>query len=381
MKLAIFTESLPPNTDGVVKTLSRLADSLLDENIDFKFFSPVKPENGFPWIDRIKKVSSIPLFLYKDYKLAWPYFSSINADLDAKKPDLVHICTPSLLGLFGMDYARKNGIPVVSSYHTNFVDYFSYFGLEGLEASGWNYLKWFHNRCEKTYVPSPSVISELQQKGIRDMELWQRGIELERFNPAKRSQQLRKAIGADGKPVLLFVGRLINHKDLEDLVEANKILANRYDYKLVIVGDGPMKVELMQKLPDAYFTGFQYGEDLARWYASADIFVFPSTTETFGNVVLEAFASGVPVIGVAKGGVADIINHGVDGYIAAPKDPADFAAKIALLLDKPDRRALMGTQARLTAQNYCWKTINGKLINSYKQVIEKYFNKKYHLAG
>lgn len=381
MKLAIFTESLPPNTDGVVKTLSRLADSLLDENIDFKFFSPVKPENGFPWIDRIKKVSSIPLFLYKDYKLAWPYFSSINADLDAKKPDLVHICTPSLLGLFGMDYARKNGIPVVSSYHTNFVDYFSYFGLEGLEASGWNYLKWFHNRCEKTYVPSPSVISELQQKGIRDMELWQRGIELERFNPAKRSQQLRKAIEANGKPVLLFVGRLINHKDLEDLVEANKILANRYDYKLVIVGDGPMKVELMQKLPDAYFTGFQYGEDLARWYASADIFVFPSTTETFGNVVLEAFASGVPVIGVAKGGVADIINHGVDGYIAAPKDPADFAAKIALLLDKPDRRALMGTQARLTAQNYCWKTINGKLINSYKQVIEKYFNKKYHLAG
>lgn len=381
MKLAIFTESLPPNTDGVVKTLSRLADSLLDENIDFKFFSPVKPENGFPWIDRIKKVSSIPLFLYKDYKLAWPYFSSINADLDAKKPDLVHICTPSLLGLFGMDYARKNGVPVVSSYHTNFVDYFSYFGLEGLEASGWNYLKWFHNRCEKTYVPSPSVISELQQKGIRDMELWQRGIELERFNPAKRSQQLRKAIEANGKPVLLFVGRLINHKDLEDLVEANKILANRYDYKLVIVGDGPMKVELMQKLPDAYFTGFQYGEDLARWYASADIFVFPSTTETFGNVVLEAFASGVPVIGVAKGGVADIINHGVDGYIAAPKDPADFAAKIALLLDKPDRRALMGTQARLTAQNYCWKTINGKLINSYKQVIEKYFNKKYHLAG
>ncbi|HPG38623.1 MAG TPA: glycosyltransferase family 1 protein [bacterium] len=381
MKLAIFTESLPPNTDGVVKTLSRLADSLLDEHIDFKFFSPVKPESGYAWADRVKKVGSVPLFLYKDYKLSLPYFSGIDVDLDAMRPDLVHICTPSLLGLFGMDYARKNSIPIVSSYHTNFVDYFSYFGLDGLEASGWNYLKWFHNRCERTYVPSPSVISELQQKGIRDMELWQRGIELERFNPAKRSRQLRESIGADAKPVLLFVGRLINHKDLEDLVEAHTILENRYDYKLVIVGDGPMKAELIEKLPEAHFTGYQYGEDLARWYASADIFVFPSTTETFGNVILEAFASGLPAIGVAKGGVADIINHGVDGYIAEPKNPADFAAKIALLLDNPDYRVLMGVQARVTAKNYCWNTINGKLIKSYERVIENYYNKKYHLAS
>jgi len=174
---------------------------------------------------------------------------------------------------------------------------------------------------------------------------------------------------------------LINHKDLEDLVEAHTILENRYDYKLVIVGDGPMKAELIEKLPEAHFTGYQYGEDLARWYASADIFVFPSTTETFGNVILEAFASGLPAIGVAKGGVADIINHGVDGYIAEPKNPADFAAKIALLLDNPDYRVLMGVQARVTAKNYCWNTINGKLIKSYERVIENYYNKKYHLAS
>lgn len=370
MKIAYFTESLPPNTDGVVKTLVKLIGTLEEEHIDFRFFSPVKPDATYSWTDKVSKVKSVPFFLYNYYHVGVPFFEGISRQLDEFQPDLVHLCAPSLLGVYGLNYALRHDVPVVTSYHTHFVDYFSYFGLSWLQPTGWAYLQWFHNKCHMTYAPSPSAVSELQTRGIRDVDLWQRGIELDLFSPTLRNYDLRRSIGAEDKPILLFVGRLINHKDLDDLVAANHILKHRgHEFKIVIAGDGPMRPELEAQLPDAHFTGFIYGAELAQWYASADIFSFPSTTETFGNVILEAFASGIPAVGVAAGGVADIINHEQDGLIAKPKHPQDFAAQLERLIVNPEYARRLGHAARTTAQQYSWRRINKRLLHSYESII------------
>ncbi len=370
MKISYFTESLPPNTDGVVKTLCHLIDTLQNERIDFQFFSPVKPDESYPWHNKVIKVSSIPFALYSYYKMGLPYFDGLDAKLDVFQPDLIHLAAPTPLGIYGLKYAQRKNIPVVTSYHTHFIDYFAYFGLQKLQKMGWQYLQWFHNQCLRTYAPSPSTVKELENRGIQNVELWQRGIELDRFSPALRSTELRQSIGAENKPILLFVGRLINHKDLDDLVAASKILKQRgHDFKTVLIGDGPMREELENQLPDAHFTGFMHGHELAQWYASADIFTFPSTTETFGNVILEAFASDIPTVGVTAGGVGDIITHEKDGLLARPKDPDDFAAHIERVLEQPGVAKRLAQQAIITAKSYSWDEINRKLLQSYGKVV------------
>ena len=371
MKIAYFTESLPPNTDGVVKTLTKLTRTLQQENIDFHFFSPVKPDESYSWHDKVTKVKSAPIGLYKYYKIGLPFFDGIARQLKDLNPDIVHIAAPSFLGLLGLNYAHRNRLPVVTSYHTHFVDYFTYFGISWLEPTGWAYLQWFHNQCDMTYAPSPSAVRELQNRGIHDVDLWQRGIDLGRFSPNLRDNDLRRFVGAENKPILLFVGRLINHKDLDDLAAADKILKSRgRDYKLVILGDGPMMPALKQLLPDAHLPGFIHGPELAKWYASADIFTFPSTTETFGNVILESFASGIPAVGVRSGGVADIINHDIDGLIAKPKNPQDFADTIDILLQNPALAQQMGQKARKTAAQYSWEKINRRLLENYQSIMD-----------
>lgn len=373
MKIAYFTESLPPLVDGVTRTLCNLVNTLEKGSISYRFFAPVKPESDVAWRDKVHKVASAPFFLYKYYRIGLPYFNGIDRQLDSFKPDVVHVVSPTLLGLYGIQYAHKNKIPVVASYHTHFVSYFNYYGFSQMEQIGWSYLSWFHNKCARTFTPSASAMRELRQNGVQEVELWPHGVELDRFSPDHRSAALRQSIGAENKPLLLFVGRLVKEKDLDDLAAASELLRERgHDFALAFVGDGPMKQELQTRLPFAHFAGHQHGGDLARWYASADIFVFPSTTETFGNVIPESFASGVPAVGVAQGGVGDLIMPGVNGLLTRPKSPVDFAATIQVLLDDPSYRAFLGKQARQTVQNASWDAINRRLFSSYEQIITSY---------
>jgi glycosyltransferase involved in cell wall biosynthesis len=220
------------------------------------------------------------------------------------------------------------------------------------------------------YAASKSAKAHLKRLGIKKIELWNRGVDLNRFSPSFRRNDLKKSINAENLPLLLVVGRLVKYKDLEDIVDIDSLLSKKnLSYKWVFVGQGPMRKSLQKKLPDAHFTGFIHGNELSQWYASSDLLVFPSTTETFGNVILEAFASGIPVIVSNRGGVTENIQERINGIIAQAKSPEDFAEKIEFLLKNRDALKKMGGFARNTAENRSWQATNLALLKSYEKIL------------
>jgi glycosyltransferase involved in cell wall biosynthesis len=373
MKIAYFTESLPPKTDGVAHTYTKLVETLTDRKIDFRFYSPIVPEDTPFWSGKVRGVSSVAFPLYDYYRVGIPDCEELSRELNDFQPDLIQCAAPTPLGIFAVNYAKANYIPAVASYHTNFVSYFKYYGWQLAENIGWAYLRWFHNKFQMNYVPTNSTKNELLEHSIENLDLWQRGIEVGRFSPKMRSQALRESIGAGNLPIILFVGRLVREKDLADLADAASLLKGcGVEHKVVFIGEGPMGDELKERLPGAHFPGFQHGEQLATWFASADIFAFPSTTETFGNVIQEASASGVPTVCVNRGGVVDLVDDGETGFIAEANNPEDFASKLRFLVDHPEVRQRMGATARQQVRQNTWDNINGRLLDSYQQVIHRY---------
>ncbi len=372
MRIAFFTESLYPNTDGVSHTFNHLIQTLEKEKIDYRFYSPFKPENNVFWASKVRKMYSVPFPLYAQYKVSIPIIDNPREDLDRFNPDIIHVAAPTLLSLYAIRYAKKRSRPVVASYHTHWVPYFSYYGFKAMERLGWQILRWFHNKCSVTYAPTRSALRILKRAGIKHLELWERGIDLEHFCPQYRNEDLRKKISPNLDPVLLFVGRLVKEKDIDDLVQANKILQTRdYRFKMVFVGNGPMLDDVKRELPEAYCAGYLDGEALSEMYASSDIFVFPSTTETFGNVVQEAFASGLPAIGVRKGGVMDLITDGYNGLLAKPNHPQNLASHIATLLKDGSLREKMSQHALDSVADRSWDATNRRLIESYYRLVQR----------
>ena len=371
MKIAYFTESLLPHVDGVSRTLAQLFGTLEARGVEFRVHSPFVPGPEVSWSGRVRPVRFVRFPLDPDYRVSLPWGHGVGRELDAWAPDLVHVVSPTPMASWAQRWAARRGIPVVSSFHTHFVSYFRYYGVPALEGVGWGMLRRFYARCARVYAPSRSIIGELESHGISRLELWSRGMDTRRFSPAFRDPELRRALGADDDtPVLLLVSRLVKEKDLADLVEMDGVLrARELRYRLVLVGDGPMRAELEERLPHAHFAGHQTGEALARWYASGDVFVFPSTTETFGNVVTEALASGLPAVVVDRGGPPDQIEPGENGWIARANDPADLADRVASLLRDPEARARMAGRAVASARERDWSAINGRLLDSYAAVV------------
>ncbi|MGH7457739.1 MAG: glycosyltransferase family 4 protein [Longimicrobiaceae bacterium] len=369
MKVVYFTESLLPQVDGVSRTLARLFDFLERRGVGFRVYSPFVPDGSVRWSGRVRPVKYARFPLYRDYRVSWPGLRRIAGEVEAFRPDLIHLVSPTPLGFRALGLAGREGIPAVASFHTHFVSYFRYYRVSRLEGLGWALLRRFHNRCAATFAPSGTIARELEEQGIERVRLWSRGIDPHGFSPDRSDETLRTRLAPGGEPILLYAGRLVREKDLSDLVEMERLLRRRgVRHRLVLVGDGPMRSELESELPDAHFAGHREGGELARWYASADVFVFPSTTETFGNVVLEAMASGLPAVVTDRGGVTDLIEPGTNGLVARANHPEELTGRVAALLENPARREQLREGALRSARERDWDTVNQGLLNDYRDV-------------
>ncbi|MDF2959923.1 MAG: group 1 glycosyl transferase [Paenibacillus sp.] len=375
MRVALFTDTFLPDVNGVAKTLGRWVQFLQSRGVECKVFAPHSHTAEEAGASRVERFYSIPFLLYPECRMAIPNPIQVNKTLKAFSPDLIHVATPFNLGLTGLHYAKKHNIPLVASYHTHFDQYLHYYKLQWMEPMLWKYMLWFHQECQKIYVPSQSALLYLQEKGLKPLEIWSRGVETDRFHPIVNRAQVWKEYGIDpNRFIILFVGRLAPEKSVDVLLQTFLSLPGkiRSDARLVIAGDGPLYRPLLEQYgeqPDITFTGFRQGKELSQLYAAADVFLFPSATETFGNVVLEAMASGTAVIGAAAGGVKDIVRHNQNGILCAPGNIAEFVNAVELVYHNEGHRLDISKAGRDYSLHQSWEQIFSRLYDSYLSVL------------
>jgi glycosyltransferase involved in cell wall biosynthesis len=372
MRVTLVTETYFPQLNGVSRTLGELARFLTEMGDDVQL---IHPDYGAPGDrDWVHTVRSIVLPFYKELHLPLPPFGSVRRAINSFRPDLVHIATEATLGWSVLRFAGARGIPVVSSFHTKFHQYSGHYGVGWARGAIGRYLRWFHNRARETYVPSETTIRELEQLGFERLVLWKRGVDSTLFRPDRaRRLEVRRALGWSADDVVITaVGRVATEKNVDYLVDALTIVAaERPDVRILVVGDGPSRPALEERLSSsAHWAGYRQGEDLADHYATADIFAFTSLTETFGNVILEAMASGLPVVALRAGGVGESVQSGSTGTLVDPSEPpGTFASALVKLIEQPEERRRMAQAARDYALRQNWDTIMAALRDRYQRVI------------
>lgn len=379
MKIAYFTDTFYPQINGVTNTLGKLEEYLKNKDIQHMFFTPGYPKDINSRNKRnVRRFKSVSFPLYPECRLSIPLYANISRLADRFKPDVVHLVTPLGIGFAGLRYARERGLPIVMSYHTNFDAYLKYYNLEFLEGAIWSFFKWFHSFSDANFCPSKDTMEILKSNGIENLKLWSRGIDTEVFNPKNKDMNLRARLNPEGRMMFLYVGRLAAEKDLDILLSSIKEISSTHPGKaqFVFAGDGPYAEEMKKSLSDnVVFTGYLKGQALADLYASCDAFVFPSTTETFGNVVLEAMASGLPVVTVNSGGVKDSVLDGVNGFLCKPRDTESFSEAVIKLLDNQSLVEKMSVNARKYTLTKSWDRIFAQLVSDYASVIDKVYKR------
>ncbi|WP_456277921.1 glycosyltransferase family 4 protein [Bacillus sp. AK128] len=372
MKIAIFTDTYTPQVNGVAKTLKRFTDFLEQEGHECIVFTPDCSDQLDHYSTHIHRFTSLPFFLYPECRLAIPNMNQVKQQLLKFQPDLIHVATPFNVGLCGIHYAKKLNIPLVGSYHTDFNQYLDYYELPFLAPLLWKYMRWFHRSFLKIFVPSLETKEQLKRQGFTNLYLWSRGVDSTLFKPNPLSSTIREQYQIKEKYILSYVGRLAPEKDIQTLSETIRSLPNHLQKQIhwLIVGDGPLKEELANQVPaNVTFTGYLNGESLASIYSASDLFVFPSPTETFGNVVLEALACGTPVIGANSGGVKTIVSPGKTGILCEPRQIDSFVQAIDELLSNDTKRLQMSKAARQYALTQNWNAIFNDLLYEYETTI------------
>lgn len=372
LRIALTTGNYNHIPDGVSLTLNRLVRYLMSNGHQVLVFAPSTNPPAFEHEGKLIVVPSVSAPGREEYRISCGLPDSAVDELRAFKPDIIHIATPDPLGFQALMYALQRKIPVVASYHTHFTSYLGYYGLGIIESLTWKYLRWFYAQVEHVYVPSPSMVDMLSDHGFHNnMRIWARGIELDRFNPSRRSQAWRSSMGIGPDDVLVtMVSRLVWEKEMDTLRNTFELLHKQYPgVKTMVVGDGPALSEMKATMDDTIFSGHLDGENLARAYASSDIFVFPSISETFGNVTLEALASGVPAVVANAQGNSSLVRHGHHGFLVTPKSHKEFANAIGKLISNPTLRNEFSQNALSFAQQFSWSTILSGLVEDYNDAI------------
>lgn len=372
LRIAIVTGNYNHIRDGVSNTLNRLVAHLEKRGFEVLVFGPWAPEPAMEHEGTFVPVYSIPAPGRPEYRISMGLPFAEKQKLHDFKPDLMHIATPDLLGFRALRLAMREDIPVVSSYHTHFSSYLKYYSLGILERPLWVYLHWFYRNCQHLYVPSRSLMEELEEEGVAcDLRLWARGVDTSLFNPAQRDMEWRRSLGfSDDERVIVFVSRLVWEKNL-DMVAGIFSRIGEIDSRVrtLVVGDGPARKKLARRIPDTVFTGFLTGHDLARAYASSDIFFFPSDTESFGNVTLEAMSSGLPAVVARAPGNISLVEDGSNGFQAGVNDRERFMQYLLDIIRDSKLQRSMSEKALEKAQAYDWEHILDQLVGYYREIL------------
>ena len=376
LNISVVTETFPPDINGVAHTLSKMVNGLQLNGHDIWLVRPriekkelAQNRQGFNEL----LVKGMPIPFYKQLRMGLPAKKELHRLWSHKRPDVVHIATEGPLGWSALQVAKKLKIPISTDFRTNFHAYSSHYGIGWLSGAILSYMRKFHNAADATMVPTEQLAQTLSSAGFERLHVVPRGIDTQLFSPSKRDPALRASWKADSDTiVMLYVGRLAVEKNLE-LVLQTYAMAKQQSVKakLVLVGDGPMRHELEQSFADVIFAGFRTGEDLAAHYASADMFVFASQTETFGNVTLEAMASGLAVVAFNHAAAGELIQNGVNGMLAAHASDIHFEMAAQTLLNRPELMAYVRQQACISAQSMGWDTIVKKTESVIYDVLDQ----------
>ncbi|AXC13747.1 Glycosyltransferase [Acidisarcina polymorpha] len=370
MKIAIMTESFLPKVDGIVTMLTKTVECLRQSGDEVIIFAP----SGGPseiFGAEVVAMPSLAFPLYPELRLALPR-TSMRQKLRAFQPDILHLFEPALLGVGGIYYSQELHIPLVVSYHTNLPAYLGYYKLGAIEGLTWKLMRERHRRASLNLCTSTAMIDDLGNHGVGQLALWERAVDANRFRPGAGTSEMRIRLsgGYPAAPLLLYVGRLSAEKDVALLKDLFSVIP---EMRLAIVGDGPLRPELERQFEHTatVFTGYLKGDQLASAYASADLFVLPSQTETLGLVLLESMASGCPVIACRAGGVPDAVQDGKTGFLFDPDDRDSFAATVRKAYYSNGQLTAIRANARRDVELHSWISATAKLRELYCQVVRE----------
>ncbi|QQE80751.1 glycosyltransferase family 1 protein [Alicyclobacillus sp. SO9] len=368
MRIAMFTETFLPGTDGIVTRLCATLKHLEEEGHEVLLFAPA----GAPSEYASAKVIGVPafrFFLYPEKKFAMPW-GGFAKQIREFQPDFIHTINPAFVGLSAIYYAKRFRLPLVASYHTNVPAYARHYHLNWLEPALWWYFRTLHRQSQINLCTSRATMRELEQHGFENLGLWERGVDVQLYSSARPSDAMRQRLAPSAGPtdkILLYVGRLATEKNLEGLRPGLERMPNVH---LAIVGDGPHRQGLERVFSGTHtvFTGYMHGEELAQAYASADGFVFPSTTETLGLVLFEAMASGLPIMAANSAPTQEVLEHGKAGLIFDADDIESMVATMDELLFNEERRAVLNQRAQEIAQDLDWSGPTEQLLHHYERL-------------
>lgn len=369
MRIALFTETFLPKIDGVVTRIVRSLEKLGELGHEALIFAPGRPPPEAAG-HRVVRVPSVPFWpWYPELFLGLPR-PRIGREIDRFGPDVVHVVNPVILGLWGTMIARQRGLPLLASYHTDITQYSKHLKLPFLTPISDRFLRDVHNQAHVNLCTSTPMVNSAKGLGIERVRLWPKAVDTELYRPGRRSEAMRARLtgGEPEKPLMLYVGRLSFEKRLDWLYAP---ITQLEDVRLAFVGSGPAAKELEKRFAGTptVFTGYLSGEELASAYASADVFAFPSDTETLGFVAMEAMASGVPAVGARAGGIPDVIRHGENGLMFTPGDLGDLTEQLRRLLTDDVLRRRLGRQAREEMEQHGWLAATEALVDFYRKAI------------